>query len=135
MAFRARTRVRPSALRSPIQSSRWDTPRAEPEPQAEYELRLPSHSNVRSVGARCCCCLPPPQSRFPRRKARADDLAGGVIFRIADDLDTPAILRNRVALGNGVSGVVSALGLNVRTNLADDRTHVEFRKDHDCIHV
>ena len=65
----------------------------------------------------------------------ADDLAGGVIFGIADDLDAAAIFRNRIALGNGVRGVVRALGLNVGANLADDRAHIELGKDHDRIHV
>jgi len=58
-----------------------------------------------------------------------------VIFRIADDLDAAATLRNQIAFRNRVDRVIGALGLNVRANLADDRAHVELRENHYCIDV
>jgi hypothetical protein len=66
---------------------------------------------------------------------RADNFAGGVIFRIADDRNTPSALGNYITLGNGISRVVGTLGLNVRSNFANDRAHVELRKNHHRIHV
>src|SRR2546430_4844283 len=57
-----------------------------------------------------------------------------MFFWIADNLDPPAVLRDLVALRNGVGGVVRSLSLNVGANLTDDRAHIELRKNHDGIY-
>jgi hypothetical protein len=58
-----------------------------------------------------------------------------MIFRIADDFDASAALGDRITLWNRVGGVIGALGLNVRTNLADDGSHIELGENHDCVNV
>ena len=58
-----------------------------------------------------------------------------MILGIADDLDAPSVFGDSIALGNGIHGVVCALGLNVGMNLADDGAHIELRKDHNSIDV
>lgn len=58
-----------------------------------------------------------------------------MIFRIADDDDSPSAGFDFVSLRNAFSGVVSALGVKVGTNLADYRANVFFCKDHDSVHV
>ena len=85
----------------------------------------------------CPICVPVPEIAlsFPRRKARADDLAGGVILGIANDGDAASVLAEGVALRHGVSGIVSAFGLDVGVNLANDGAHVGFGKDDDGVDV
>jgi hypothetical protein len=49
-----------------------------------------------------------------------------VILGIADNRDTSAVFRDRIALGDGVGGVVGAFGLDVGADLANDGADVEF---------
>ena len=64
-----------------------------------------------------------------------DDLAGRVILRISHDRDSTTVFGKRITLRNRINCVVSAFGLNVRTNLADDRADVKFRKNQNRINV
>jgi len=52
-----------------------------------------------------------------------------VIFGVANYLDATSILRDCIALGDGVSGVVGAFGLDVGMNLANDGADVEFMEN------
>ena len=57
------------------------------------------------------------------------------MFRIADDLHSPPTLSDGIAFRDGLDSVVCAFCLDVRTNLANDRAYVEFRKNHDRVNI
>src|ERR1700684_1147982 len=57
-------------------------------------------------------------------RARTQDLGGRVMLRIPDDCNPAATSFDFVALGNTVHAVVGSLGVNVRTDFADDGAHV-----------
>ena len=56
-------------------------------------------------------------------------------FGIADNLYSTAILRDSITLGDRLRRVVGAFGLDIRTNLADDRLHIRFGKNYHCVHI
>ena len=58
-----------------------------------------------------------------------------MIFGIADDLHAPAAFADHIAFRDGLLRVISSFGVNLRPELADERSHVEFREDHDRIHI
>ena len=53
-----------------------------------------------------------------------------MIFGVPHDCDASAVLGERISFWDRISGVVSSLGMNVRTDLANDGPYIEFRKDH-----
>src|SRR5271157_5792641 len=93
--------------------------------------------------------LPPPGSSAPDWEAvgsrfaltsaasphLAEKAAGGVGFWIANDFDSPAAGEHFVALRHSLARVVRALGLNVGTKLADQRTDVRLVKNDHRIDV
>jgi hypothetical protein len=58
-----------------------------------------------------------------------------MIFGIAHNFHASATGANFVALGNGLDGVVRALGMHIRTEFADDRAHIRLRKNHHGIYI
>jgi len=56
-------------------------------------------------------------------------------FRVPDNFYAAAALDDGVALGNGVAGVVSAFGVNVGANFANDGANVRLGKDDDGVDV
>src|SRR5882757_4709323 len=81
-AFGARIVIQPNVARSAIRSSHWERHRAVLAPPAAYESRRPSSLDARSGSARQLTRLRSHRSSLPR-KLPANDLGGGVIFRIA----------------------------------------------------
>ena len=61
--------------------------------------------------------------------------SGRVILGITHDFYPAATLRDRIPLRHGVGGVVSSFRVNVRTNFADQCTHVALRENDDSVHV
>ena len=57
------------------------------------------------------------------------------VLGIADDFHAAAISCHHLTLGNGFRGVVGALGLNVRTKLSQQPSHVQFRENHHRVDV
>ncbi len=49
-----------------------------------------------------------------------------MIFRIADDLNSPSVLGHSVTFGNRIRRVVGALSLHVRLNLANNAADIEL---------
>src|ERR1700674_412325 len=80
-------------------------------------------------------------SRFsrphPRARTRAgtNDLGGRVILWITHDDDTASTGFDLVALGDALRRVVGALGMKVRTDLANNRAHIPFWKNYDGVYV
>src|SRR5579864_7672662 len=74
-------------------------------------------------------------SRRPRREPGADDFAGGMILRIADDGNPAAVRTHRIGLRNAVDGVVGALRLDVGTDFGDESAHVALWEDDDSVDV
>ena len=58
-----------------------------------------------------------------------------MILWVTNDRDASTVFGNSVAFGHGVDSVVGPLGLNVRSNLANDGTHIELGEDHDCVDI
>jgi hypothetical protein len=52
-----------------------------------------------------------------------------VIFGVSDDGYASTVLGERISFRDRISGVVGSLGMNVRTDLANDGPYIEFRKD------
>src|SRR5579862_9692640 len=84
--------------------------------------------------------------REPRRTTRkrgsgmrlladgGEEGAGGVVFGVADDGDADAETIRDGAFGNGVGGVVGALGVDVGAKLFEQFFNVGLGKDHDVVH-
>src|ERR1700722_9062757 len=79
--------------------------------------------------------------RFPSRfrrshlRAFANDFGGGMILRISHDHDAASTSFDCIALGNVLHRVVGAFDLKIRTNLADNRTHIVLRENNNCINI
>jgi hypothetical protein len=58
-----------------------------------------------------------------------------MILRITHDDDTASAGFDFVALGDTFSGVVGALGVEVRADFADERANIFFREDDDRVDV
>src|SRR4029077_10784196 len=80
---------------------------------------------------------PSDPSRFsrPQPRAQTNDLGGRVILGITHDDDPASTGFDLVALGDGLHRVVGAFGMKIRTDFADDRAHILFRKDYDGVHI
>src|SRR5882762_5811275 len=156
----ARTEARPNVLPPTNQSPPGEMTHAVHMPQARCGSRLPSSSAAQSAGAESLAAvfatnrisplvrspsLQAPllwlrqsatqQSRAPRRQLRADDFAGGMILGATNNFHAPSVFRNHIPLGNGFRCVISALGLYIRPNLANDCPHIHFRENDHGIDV
>jgi hypothetical protein len=58
-----------------------------------------------------------------------------VIFGITNNGNAASALRDRIALGDRIGGVIRTFGLNVGTNLANDAADIELGEDNDGINV
>jgi hypothetical protein len=58
-----------------------------------------------------------------------------MIFWITDDDDAASTSFDYIALGDALCRVVSALGMKIRTNFANDGAHVFFWKDYNSVHI
>ena len=70
-----------------------------------------------------------------RMRMRMNDLAGRVILRITHNHDAAATGFNLAALRDALHRVVRALGMEIRTDFANDGAHVRFWKDYDGVHI
>ena len=70
-----------------------------------------------------------------RKRLFSQNLAGGVIFWIANDGHTSAALDDDIPLGDALGGVVGTLGVNIGANFADQSTGVGLRKNYYRVHV
>ncbi len=64
-----------------------------------------------------------------------DNLRGGVLFWITNDDDAAATGFDNIVLGDTLRRVVGALGMKIRTDLANNGTHVFFWEDDDGVHI
>ena len=64
----------------------------------------------------------------------AEQILGGVVFRIPDDpgLDTQTL--RQLPLGNAVLGVIRALAMDVRTKGLEERPHGSLLENHDIVY-
>src|SRR5579872_4032090 len=63
-----------------------------------------------------------------------EQVARGMVLRIADNRDTDAKHIGYVPLGHARSGIVGPFSMDVRLELAQQGTYVRLIEDHDVIH-
>ena len=74
-------------------------------------------------------------SRLSWLQAHANDFRGRVVLGIAYNHDAPSTSLDLVTFGNGVGGVVRALGMKIRMDLPNDCAHVVLGKNDDGVDV
>ena len=74
-------------------------------------------------------------SLVSRPEASANDLAGGMIFRVAYNDHFAAAGRDLVALGHALGGIVGALDVEIGTDFTNDRAHIWLGKDYDRVYI
>src|SRR6202041_1915522 len=71
--------------------------------------------------------------RFPTRTR--NNPAGRVILGITDNHDSPSAAFNLIALRNALHRIVRPLGMEIRTDFADEGAHVILWENYDRIHI
>src|SRR5260370_11424831 len=72
---------------------------------------------------------------WARKELFSQNLSARVIFRIADNFHASAAFNDHGAFRDSFRSVIGALGVDIGTNLADQRTHIRLRKNHHRIHI
>ena len=72
-------------------------------------------------------------SRWTARPDPREQIARGMILRVADDRDAAAVGEHRLALGHGLGRVVGAFAVHVGLQQAQQPVHVGIGKQHDVV--
>src|SRR5260370_6049535 len=72
---------------------------------------------------------------WARKRLFSQNLGAGVIFWIANNFHASAAFNDHVAFRDSFRSVIRALGVDIGTNLADQRTHIRLRKNYHRIHI
>src|SRR5207237_7953017 len=89
------------------------------EPSYDPHLAFPDHASL----------FPRHIHSFPTRRSSdlTDDIAGGVIFGVANNRHPASVLPNHISFRNAVRRVIRAFCMNVRTNFRSEEHTSELQ--------